>query len=339
MAIVIQEHVPLNEHTTLKTGGVARYMVEVRSLEDLREVVDLINKENLPYLVLGGGSNIFAGEAGFPGVVIKMMNLGLAYADKENGEVEVKVASGEWLDGVIETTIAYGIFGLENLSAIPGTVGATPVQNVGAYGVEVKDIISSVEAFHLPTKSVRVFSKEECEFGYRDSFFKTKVGSKYIIFAVNFLLHKKFTAKVSYADLAKRFSTELPTAQSVRDALIEIRGNKFPDWKVVGTAGSFFKNPIIPRVQGEALRAQYAELTLYDVSADTVKVPLGYILDKVCNLKGFRVGNVGLYPEQALVLVNYGGATPAQINAFVEEIKSRVFADTGIIIEPEVKYV
>lgn len=339
MAIVIKEHVPLNEHTTLRTGGVARYMVEVRSLEDLGEVANLILKEDLPYLVLGGGSNIFAGEAGFSGMVIKMMNEGVAYAEMETGEVEVKVAAGEWLDEVVETTIAHGIFGLENLSAIPGTVGATPVQNVGAYGVEVKDLISSVEAFHLPTKSVRVFSNEECEFGYRDSFFKTKVGSEYIIFAVNFLCNKKFTAKVSYADLAKRFSTETPTAQSVRDALIKIRSEKFPDWKVVGTAGSFFKNPIISRSRGMALRVAYKDLPLYDVSLDTVKVPLGYILDKVCNLKGFRIGNVGLYEEQALVLVNYGGATPAQIVAFVEEIKSRVFADTGIIIEPEVRYV
>ena len=339
MAIVIQEHVPLSEHTTLKTGGVARYMVEVRSLEDLRAVADLITKENLSYLVLGAGSNIFAGEAGFSGVVIKMMNEGVAYAENETGEVAVKVAAGEWLDGVIETTIAADIFGLENLSAIPGSVGATPVQNVGAYGVEVKDLISSVEVFHLPTKTVREFSNAECEFGYRDSFFKTKVGCEYIIFAVNFLLSKKFTAKISYTDLAKRFTNELPSAQGVREALFEIRGNKFPDWKVLGTAGSFFKNPIISRGHGGALRAQYKDLPLYDVDADRVKVSLGFILDKVCNLKGFRVGAVGLYQEQALVLVNYGGATADEITAFVEEVKSRVFSATGIMIEPEVKFV
>lgn len=339
MAIVIKEHVPLNEHTTLKTGGVARYMVAVHSLEDLSEVADFIRKEDLPYLVLGGGSNIFAGEAGFFGVVIKIMNEGVAYAEMESGEVEVKVAAGEWLDEVVESTIAHGIFGLENLSAIPGTVGATPVQNVGAYGVEVKDLISSVEAFHLPTKSVRVFSNEECEFGYRDSFFKTKVGSEYIIFAVNFLGHKKFTAKVSYADLQKIFSIATPTAQSVREALIKIRSEKFPDWKVVGTAGSFFKNPIIARSHGLALQAKYKDLPIYDVSADLVKVPLGYILDKVCNLKGYREGNVGLYKEQALVLVNYGGATAGEISAFVEEIKSRVYSATGITIEPEVRIV
>ncbi len=339
MAIVIQQHTALSEHTTLKTGGAARYMVEVLSLEDLREVADFIVKEKLEYLVFGGGSNIFVGEVGFSGVVIKMMNKGIVYEEKETGEVKVKVASGEWLDKVVEKTVTDGIFGLENLSAIPGTVGATPVQNVGAYGMEVKDLITEVEAFHLPTKKVRVFSNEECKFGYRDSFFKTKVGSEYIILAVNFLCNKKFTARIAYGDLEKRFITEAPTALRVREALIEIRGKKFPDWKVLGTAGSFFKNPIIPRTEGQALRARYEDLPIYDVSADMVKVPLGYILDKVCNLKGFRSGNVGLYEEQALVLVNYGGATPTEIISFVEEIKSRVFTKTGIMIEPEVRFI
>ncbi len=338
MTLSISENVSLRAHTTLKTGGVARYVVEVRTVAEVVEARQFAMQTALPQLVLGGGSNVLVEDAGFAGVVILNKLKGIKYVEHED-TVTLVCQSGELLDEVVADTVTRGYWGLENLSAIPGTVGATPVQNVGAYGVEIGNIISKVEAYNLQTGEYKIFSNQECEFGYRDSFFKKEIGKNYFITAVHMQLSKKINPQLAYADLVKIFSDQIPTLESVRNAIIKIRSQKFPDWKVIGTAGSFFKNPIITSVQGEVLRTQYPLLPQYDAGVGLVKIPLGYVLDKVCGLKGYRVGAVGLFTAQALVLVNYGGATTAEIKNFVAEVQQKVFTKTGINIFPEVRFI
>lgn len=341
MAILRQEQVPLRAYTTLKTGGFAQYLVGVQTTEELEEALMFAASKQLPYLILGGGSNLLVGDAGFPGVVIKMEQKGIEYTDvpHEKNYLWLTAQAGESFDQVVEDSVARGLWGLENLSAIPGTVGATPIQNVGAYGVEVSDRIVSVCTYHVPTKTEKVFSNEDCNFLYRDSFFKTIAGQEYIITAVTFQLEKKSTPKISYADLANFFGDTIPSVTAVREAVIAIRSKKFPNWRVVGTAGSFFKNPIVPREVGEALHVQYPALTYYVVDQNTVKIPLGFVLDKVCGLKGFTKGPVRLYEAQALVLVHDGTATTTDIVEFAKIISEKVYEATHIVIEPEVRFI
>lgn len=335
----ILENVSLREYTTLKTGGEARYFAKVATLEDLNKAVDFAEQNQLPYLVIGGGSNLFVSDEGFAGIVIKNELKGITYQAVDNDKTYLRAGAGEVFDEVILNSLEHGYFGLENLSAIPGTVGATPVQNVGAYGVEVKDLIYQVEAYHTPTRKQRIFSNSECQFGYRDSFFKTELGKEFIITAVHFLLSKTALTNVTYRDLANRFINEAQSHSAVREAVCAIRSQKFPDLRVLGTAGSFFKNPIISMVEGERLQSLFPELPMYTLDNDRVKIPLGFVLERLCGLKGYRRGAVGLYDKQALVLVNYGGASSQELCDFVAEITEKVLTTTGIVIEPEVRFI
>lgn len=338
MTLNIRENIKLEAYTTLQTGGVARYVVEVESLDEVREAVIFAQQKSLPYFFLGSGSNVLVDDAGFPGVVILNKIKGVEYF--ENGEeITLACGSGEILDEVVLDTVKRGFWGMENLSAIPGTVGATPVQNVGAYGVEVGDLISEVEAVNVDDGTVKIFSNSACEFSYRNSFFKKENGKKYFITKIKFKLNKIPNPKISYADLVKKFSDTVPTQSEIRESLISIRGEKFPDWRVVGTAGSFFKNPIITKVEAGALSTEFPLVPLYEMEDGMVKIPLGYLLDKVCGLRGYQEGVVGLFPAQALVLVNYGGATSIEIKTFANKIIKIIFEKTKIIIEPEVRFI
>ena len=338
MTLRIQENIPLNTNTTLKIGGVARYFVEVANKEEVIEVALFAKEKELPILILGGGSNLLISDEGYYGVVIKNAIKGVVFEEKE-GEVLMHGGSGEVFDEVVALAIEKGYGGLENLSSIPGTLGATPVQNVGAYGTEISELIESVTAINLDTQEEKVFAKSECYFNYRDSFFKSANGKKYFIISVSLRLNKNWEPKIKYADLLRHFTDKKPTLIEVRNAVIEIRAGKFPDWRVLGTAGSFFKNPIIEREHYERLVSVYDGLPHYDMGDDMVKIPLGYVLDKLCGLKGYRPGKVGLYKEQALVLVNYGGATAMDVKEFVSEITVKVYQKTKIKIEPEVNFV
>lgn len=335
----ILENVELRRYTTLKTGGTARYLVAVATVVDLNKAVVFAEQKQLPYLIIGGGSNLFVSDAGFAGLVIKIELKGLEYKQVTDTQCDLIAGAGEVFDTVIADSLSRGYFGLENLSAIPGTVGATPVQNVGAYGVEVKDLISQVEAFHLPTKTIKIFSKEECQFAYRDSFFKTEIGKEFVITAVHFSLSKSAPTNLTYRDLALKFSGETPSHLEVREAVSAIRAGKFPNYRVIGTAGSFFKNPIVSSAEGERLRELFPALPIYPVDENNVKIPLGFVLEKLCGLKGYRVGAVGLYDKQALVLVNYGEASSQEIFDFVKVVTEKVLAVTGITIEPEVRFI
>jgi UDP-N-acetylmuramate dehydrogenase len=335
----LREGVALCDYTTLKVGGKAQYFIAVTSGEELKTAALFAEQKALPFFVLGGGSNVLISDSGVKGVVVHMGILG--WTERLDGdEVLLEVGAGVMFDELVAATVKKGYWGLENLSHIPGTVGATPIQNVGAYGVEVSDCIVEVKAFHFPSRTTRTFTTVDCDFSYRSSFFKTTVGKEYVVTSVTFALSKEPRPRVSYADLAKRYSDSIPNhPQDIRDSVISIRSSKFPDWHSTGTAGSFFKNPIIPRTQAEALREHYPDLPLYDVDALRVKCSLGYILDKVCGLRGYGEGTVRLYEKQALVLVAESGATAYEIEQFSDMIIKKVFSATGIQIEREVTFV
>lgn len=264
--------------------------------------------------------------------------MGRAYSEQRD-DVTLTCGAGEILDAVVADTVARNYWGLENLSAIPGTVGATPIQNVGAYGVEVSSLVTAVRAVHVDTLEEKVFSTAACQFGYRDSFFKTSEGRAWVVVEVTVLLSKAPAPQLTYGALAELQSQTNLSSSQVREKVVSIRAGKFPDWHIVGTAGSFFKNPIISRAQYEQLCEKYPELPGYPTPVGEVKVSLGWILDHVCHLRGYCQDGVCLYEQQALVLVNVAAKNANAIDVFADHIANRVADKTGISIEREVRKV
>lgn len=335
----IQSNVSLREYTTFHIGGPAEYFVEVTSVPELERAVTWAEEKNVPLTILGGGSNVFVGDEGVRGLVIHNMITGRD-VEERGDEVLLTVGAGEVFDKIVAFSVEKGWWGLENLSCIPGLVGATPIQNIGAYGVEIKDYVVSVEVYDPRMHAIRDMTAEECAFGYRDALFKHEEGKHYIVTRVTYRLTKKPTPILHYRDLAlwneARASNAPPTLQEIRSAVCVIRSQKFPDWNVMGTAGSFFKNPTISRAHFDELREQYPAFPGYETENGDVKVPLGWILDHVLDLRGYRFGNVGTYEGQALVLVNHGGATATELETFVQNIAKKVFDVTRIAVEWEV---
>lgn len=332
----IRANVPLATFTTLGVGGVAEYFAEVSDIDALQDVIAWAETNDLNVTILGDGSNVLVSDAGVAGLVVRPRFMETVF--KENGEtVLVEVGAGVSLDTLVEDVVSKNLWGIENLSGIPGTVGATPVQNVGAYGVEVKDIIFSVRVYDRETKKSFEIKNDACAFSYRDSLFKKSGGKKFIITHVTFQLSKKSNPKISYKDLVQYFErNSSPTIREIRNAVIETRSKKFPDWNVVGTAGSFFKNPIITKAHYDELLAEYPDIPRYSTESGDMKVALGWILEHVCNLKGYREGRVGLFEKQALVLVCEKGTRAREIEIFSEKIISFVYERTKIIVEREV---
>lgn len=338
----MKENVSLKEYTTFKIGGNALYFTLARSVEDLKEALLFAREKKVPVFVLGGGSNIVVSDEGFPGLVIKNEISGIQYVSKEDGVVEVTAGAGENWDDFVRQTVEKGLYGLENLSAIPGTVGAAPVQNIGAYGVEVTACVKEVVAFDTESWQLRRFSNDECRFEYRNSFFKTEEGKKYIIVHVVFNLSDAGKVNITYNDLKKYFQEKnsmVPTLKEVRDAVVEIRTKKLPDLNKYGTAGSFFKNPIIAVSHYETLKKQYPLMPSYIVDETHVKIPLAWVLDNVCGFRGYKKGNVGVYENQALVLVNFGDAAAKEVKQLAEEMISEVKNKTNIDVETEVQFI
>lgn len=334
----VRTDVSLASYTTLQVGGAARYLCEVRTLDDLREALDFAREHTAaPPVILGGGSNILIPDSGTERLVIINRFSGYEVISETKDAVLVKVGAGEVLDEVIERTITDGYWGLENLSSIPGSVGATPIQNIGAYGVEVETLIETVEAVSCITGDIKTFTHEACAFGYRDSFFKTPAGKEWCVTAVVYRLSKTPNPILTYADLQSLAETsDAISQQTIRDTVVTVRANKFPDWTQVGTAGSFFKNPILSAEQYQKLQESYPDLPGYVLDESRVKVPLGWILDNICSLKGYRQGAVRLFEKQALVLVAEAGADAAAIESFVIFVQETVQQKTGISIEREV---
>ncbi len=355
----ISENIPLAQFTTFKIGGNARFFCTVEDENELLEVVKFSHEKNVKIFVLGGGSNILVSDGGFDGLVIKMEIRGINSKfqipnskEQGDGNVLISVGAGENWDAFVSDTVSRGYYGLENLSHIPGTVGAAPVQNIGAYGAEVSQTIISVRALDLRgefgvPKYVDI-PNLMCEFEYRDSRFKHEKG-RFIITRVDFELDLTGHANISYKDLKEYFkakklagktiSSEVQTPLSVRNAVIEIRSRKLPDWTKVATAGSFFKNPIISSEKFDELKKFYPEMPSFSEKDGRVKVPLGWILDKVCGVKGMAKERVGTYGNQALVLVAQGGAMAGEVESFAGELAKIVKDKTGIDIEWEVEKV
>lgn len=335
MNLKIEKDVLLSKHTTLHVGGVADFFVEVKDKDELVEALLFAKQMTVPLFVLGGGSNVLVRDDGCRGLVIKNSTKGISYT-VHGDSVYVSSKSGEILDELVADTVAKNYWGLENLSSIPGTVGATPIQNVGAYGVEVSSLITEVSAINIETEEVKIFSNADCQFSYRNSFFKTPAGRKWIITEVVYKLSMLKNPQLNYGSLKDLSSAKKITLEEIRKEIIKIRSTKFPNYNKVGTAGSFFKNPIIPNEQFITLQAKYPDLPGYYVDENTTKISLGWILDNVCELRGFCRDGVCLYKEQALVLVNETAKKSSTINNFADYIAEQVREKTGIVIAREV---
>ncbi|MEO8637656.1 MAG: UDP-N-acetylmuramate dehydrogenase [Candidatus Taylorbacteria bacterium] len=339
--MVIQEKISLSALTTFQLGGSARYFVIVKSIPELKEAVTFSKKESLPFFVLGEGSNTLVPDEGFAGLVIKNEIRGIKMKEKkgEDGKFLIEVGAGENWDSFVALTIFQKLYGLENLSYIPGSVGGAPVQNIGAYGAEVKEVITEVEVFDTKMMKTRLLPAKECKFAYRDSIFKREAGRHLIITKVIFELGKKGRVNIGYKDLRAHFKDRYSSAVlpgEVRDAVVAIRKKKLPDWKVTATAGSFFKNPFVSKAHFEKLKKTYPEMPGF-AEEGKIKIPLAFILDKVCNLSKFRNGNVALYESQPLAVVNLGGATFLEVKQFASLIAIKIKEKTGIEAEWEVR--
>ncbi|KKW12529.1 MAG: UDP-N-acetylenolpyruvoylglucosamine reductase [Parcubacteria group bacterium GW2011_GWA2_49_9] len=432
----IQEHISLKELTTMKIGGDARYFCSASTAEALAEAVLFAREKNVPVIVLGGGSNTLVASGDINALVLKIEIKGVEWESplgkwnsrrrgalrrgvgggllqppahrnastpfSKGDSVPVVVGAGESWDGFVAQAVEKGLWGIENLSGIPGTVGAAPIQNIGAYGTEVKDTILWVEVFDIKAGKLRRLTNAECRFAYRDSMFKHQVEGPFIVCRVAFLLRKDGVPNLEYKDLQKYFGNlssppfqgekrilgasqdlerpssdakgvqlryegdkrggSFPSLQQIRNAVIEIRSGKFPDLREFGTAGSFFKNPIISKKQFDELKERYPNLPGFPLSLspslegeierwctpptlpskegrreEKVKIPLAWVLDNICNLKGFKKGNVALFEKQPIVLVHSGEATSEEIELFAKEIADIVKVKTGIEIEWEVQ--
>lgn len=334
MSIAVQKNVPLSTYTTLKVGGTADVFATASTEESLVEAVAYAKDNDLRVSILGGGSNTLASDEGVRGLVLHNQIKGVQH-EISGTQVQLTAGAGEILDDVIAYTVEEGWWGLENLSHIPGTVGAAPVQNVGAYGVEIKDVLSSVRVFDMEAGAFKTLTAQECQFGYRDSFFKTQEGKRYVITQVTFILSTLPHPQIAYKDLAATFAEHNPTQREIREAVMKIRSRKFPNWNVIGTAGSFFKNPFITKEAFADLKKTHPDLPGYETE-EMIKIPLGWILDKALDLRGFQRGNVATYKDQALVLVAYEGATAEEIKKFADEIVDRIRTEIGITVEWEV---
>jgi UDP-N-acetylmuramate dehydrogenase len=334
----IERNVPLARLTTFKVGGAADHFCAVRSEEDIREALDFARREGLKTHILGGGSNVLVSDEGIAGLVVKVELRGIEAHEEEDGRVRIAVAAGESWDEFVAMTVASGWWGLENLSGIPGTVGAAPIQNIGAYGTEVGELIERVEAIDMRDGRARTFTRVECAFGYRESWFKTEEGKHMLITRVHLVLSRVPAPRLAYRDVAEYFrGTEAPSLLDIRSAVLAIRGRKFPDLAHYGTAGSFFKNPIIPRAGYDRLAQAFSGIPSYPAPSEMVKIPAGWLIEHVGGFRGSRQGRVGSFENQALVVVNYGGATAKDILGFAENIQQTIYQKTGITLQFEVQ--
>lgn len=333
--MTVRENIRLSSLTTLRVGGTARFVIECTSTDDVIEALSFAKKGNHPWSVLGEGSNVLAHDEGYDGVVVVMRIPGIASQEMDDTVTLTAGAGVNW-DELVREAASQGLWGLENLAGIPGTVGAAPVQNIGAYGSEVKDTLSRVEVLDTETGNIQVLGGDECAFGYRDSRFKHD--ARFIILSVSFNLHKSAEPNLGYKDLVavRTQGVDLSTPSAIGNAVRSIRAQKFPDLKSVGTAGSFFKNPTISSSAYDALKQRYADMPGFS-NDQGIKVPTAFILDHVLCLRGYTKGNVSLFENQPLVLVAKSGATQDEIDMFANSIATRVHDATGISIEREVR--
>ena len=341
--MTIQSNFSLKKYNTFRIEAKARHFVAVHSVTELETIL----RENLNEIkfILGGGSNMLLTQD-IDALVIHIDLKGKKILKEDDDFVWIESMAGENWHELVLWTINQNFGGLENMSLIPGNVGTTPVQNIGAYGTEIKDTFVSCEAMDIATQEMKTFSKEDCHFGYRESIFKNEAKDQFIITSVVFKLTKRnHKINISYGDITAQLAKNnpevsglTPTLKDVSNAVIAIRQSKLPDPKELGNSGSFFKNPIIPKADFEKIHALHPEMPHYVISETEVKVPAGWLIEKA-GFKGKRFGDAGIHKNQALVLVNYGNATGQEILNVSKDIQATILKEFGIAIEAEVNVI
>ncbi|MCM0041479.1 MAG: UDP-N-acetylmuramate dehydrogenase [Algoriphagus sp.] len=335
----IQENISLKPFTTFGIDKKANFFTTVATLDELKAALLAAKERQLPVFILGGGSNILL-TRDIDGLVIKLEIKGINLVKEEGDQLWVEVGAGEMWHELVLHSIAQDWAGLENLSLIPGTVGASPMQNIGAYGVEIKDVFDSLQAMHRETLEMQSFDAKACRFGYRESVFKQTFKDQFVITSVTFRLSKIPIFHLEYGAIREVLAAngiEQPSIRSISDAVIQIRQSKLPDPKEIGNAGSFFKNPTIPSTQFDMLKASYPSIPGYP-STEGVKVAAGWLIEQA-GWKGKRIGDVGVHAKQALVLVNYGKGTGEEIKSLSQQIQASVLEKFRIQLHPEVNFI
>ncbi len=332
---------------TMGFNVIAKYFCEINTLDDIKKLIDDKTFKESKKLFLGGGSNILFADEYFDGIVIHSNLKGISFVECEqstdNGQPEFLTArcmSGETWKDFVDFTVSNNLYGLENLVDIPGSVGAAPVQNIGAYGSEVKDCITRVYAINIENGEERIFENEECNFAYRNSIFKKEENKKYFIYAIDFKLKKDAELKLEYGNIKEylvKKNIESPTLSDVANAIKTIRAEKLPEVGVVGSVGSFFQNPIIDADKYQSIKEKYPEAPSYP-NDNGIKIPAGWLIDKA-GWKGYKENHVGVWDKQALVLVHYGGGKPEEILNLMNKIQCSVKEEFGVEIKPEVNIV
>ncbi|REC63626.1 UDP-N-acetylenolpyruvoylglucosamine reductase [Chryseobacterium pennae] len=337
----MQENFSLQPYNTFGVAAKAKYFVESNNIEELKDALTFSKEKSLPLLLLGGGSNILLTKD-FDGLAIQLNLKGISEEDLNENEILVTAKAGENWHEFVMYCLNKNYGGLENLSLIPGNVGTSPMQNIGAYGTEIKDVFVNCQVLDLENLELKNFNLEECRFGYRDSIFKKEGKGRYIILEVTFKLTKKdHRIKTEYGAITselEKMGIENPSIQDVSKAVITIRQSKLPDPKIIGNAGSFFKNPTIPLVQFETLKSKFDNIQGYP-NGNVVKVPAGWLIEQ-CGWKGKQIGNVASHKLQSLVIINAtGDATGKEIFDFSTEIINSVKDKFGIELEREVNII
>jgi UDP-N-acetylmuramate dehydrogenase len=329
------ENASLRNRNTLRVDAHAGWLAEIRDADAIPGLLAHPALRDGPLLLLGEGSNVlFTGD--YEGAVVAMATRGVAVLDHDGSGARIRVAAGEHWDDFVRWTLAHGHAGLENLILIPGSVGAAPMQNIGAYGVEAGEFIETVEAFDMRERRFVQFDNAQCEFGYRDSLFK-RHPDRWLITAVTFRLPHAWTPRIDYAgvrDELRHMGIEHPAPAHVAHAVVNLRTRKLPDPKLIGNAGSFFKNPLVPAAQAERLRAAHPQLPCWPAPSDLVKLSAAWLIE-ASGFKGVREGDAGISNRHALVLVNHGRASGAQLWALARRVREGVHARFGVMLEPE----
>ena len=329
-----QHNYSLKNNNTFGIDCRAAEFIEYDSVEDLQRVIPELKGRRV--LHIGGGSNLlFTGD--FPGVVLHSRIKGIDILDETDETVVIRVGAAEVWDDLVAYAVKNGWSGIENLSLIPGETGAAAVQNIGAYGTEVKDVILSVETLSLENGKMRTFSNAECGYAYRQSVFKKSLKGQYAVISVTMRLSKQFSPNVGYGNIRQALEGRELTASNVRQAIIDIRNQKLPDPKVTGNAGSFFVNPVVDADKFNDLRQQYPDMPYYEVEGG-FKIPAGWLIEQA-GWKGRALGRAAVHDRQALVIVNLGGASAAEIVRLSERVRKDVFSKFGVSISPEVNFV
>lgn len=331
---------PLKHLNTFGIAARAEFYIELSSENDIKTFLHTTACRKLPLLIIGGGSNILLTK-NFAGCVVHINTKGITLVAEDDSIVLIEVAAGEKWESLIEYCVNNNYYGLENLSGIPGQVGSSPIQNIGAYGVEVKDSIFEVHTIDLDDRSKKVFTADECRFGYRDSIFKQELKGKVLIEKVVFQLSKQSKVNLSYKGVkeeVQRISPDKVDLKSVSQAILNIRKNKIPDVKDIGSAGSFFKNPIIKKEQMDYLVSKFPDISYYKLNNDNYKLAAAWLIEQ-CGWKGYRKGDAGVNDKQPLILVNYGNATGKEIIELSQEIQRSVFEKFKVSLETEVNII